>query len=120
MLFVWKSGAGLGLLPETGWVHPKGRSHRLSEENYRQGMGERMEVSALGPEGFQELWGCGFSGSGVCQRALRCSAFAGRARTAVCDAALAFGEPKMEMRVKSGLKGWAKCKLKVVRLFVYF
>lgn len=57
MLFVWKSGAGLGLLPETGWVHPQGRSRRLSEENCREGMGRRMEGSALNPDGFQELWG---------------------------------------------------------------
>lgn len=75
ILSVWKSGTGPGLLPETGWVHPKSKSRRLSEESYRQGMGKRMEISALNPEGFQGLWGCGFGGSGVCQRTGRCAIF---------------------------------------------
>lgn len=119
MLFVWKSGTGLGLLPESGWIHPKGQSRRLSDESCREGMSKRMEVSALNPEGFQELWGCGFSGRGVCQRAARCSTFAGRAQTAVCDAALAFGEPKTEMRMRSGLESWANSELQVLRSFIY-
>lgn len=66
-----------GVIPRnTQKANPKANPTSSQRKAAELGIGKRMEVSALNPKGFQELWECRSSGSGVCQRTVRCATFA--------------------------------------------